>query len=324
MESNNTLTDGCGRKINYLRISVTDLCNLRCKYCMPKEGVSKLSHEKIMSIEEMAQISRILAGIGIDKIRITGGEPLVKKGITRLISEIAQNANVKDIAMTTNGILLRKYAKKLREAGLKRVNISLDTLDARKYSQITRGGDLLQVLDGIEQAKRAGLSPIKINTVLIGGFNDDEIEDFVRMTMEEEIDVRFIELMPIGQAAGWSSKNFISNRAVLEKFPGLKKCNPSDKSSPAEYYRLEGAKGKVGLINPISCKFCDDCNRIRLTSDGKLKLCLHSDYEIDIINPFRRGEDIKEIVVNELSKKPKSHHLEDGDIIKRNMVQIGG
>ena len=291
---------------------------------MPEEGVSKLSHEDVMSIEEMSRISNILADMGIDKIRITGGEPLVKKGVIRLIREISQNANVKDIAMTTNGMLLGKYAKKLKDAGLKRVNISLDTMDNEKYSHITRGGDLSRVLDGIEKAKNAGLSPIKINTVLIGGFNDDEIEDFVNMTRYEEIDVRFIELMPIGQAAGWASGNFISNKTVLEKVPGLKKCNSSDKSSPAEYYRLEGAKGKVGLINPISCKFCENCNRIRLTSDGKLKLCLHSDYEIDIISPFRRGEDIKELLIQELSKKPKSHHLEDGDIIKRNMVQIGG
>ncbi len=291
---------------------------------MPEAGVSKLSHEDVMSIEEMSRISNILADMGIDKIRITGGEPLVKKGVIRLIREISQNANVKDIAMTTNGMLLGKYAKKLKDAGLKRVNISLDTMDKEKYSQITRGGDLSRVLDGIEKAKNAGLSPIKINTVLIGDFNADEIEDFVNVTKDEEIDVRFIELMPIGQAAGWASGNFISNKTVLEKVPGLKKSSSCDKSSPAEYYRLEGAKGKVGLINPISCKFCENCNRIRLTSDGKLKLCLHSDYEIDIISPFRRGEDIKELLIQELSKKPKSHHLEDGDIIKRNMVQIGG
>lgn len=318
------MKDSFGRRINYLRISVTDLCNLRCKYCMPEKGIYKTSHKDILSLEEIEEIAKVFVSLGIDKIRITGGEPLIRRGIINLIERIAKLDGLKDFAMTTNGILLKKYARDLKNSGLKRVNISLDTLNEIKYSKITRGGKLSDVLDGIEEAKKVGLSPIKINTVLIGRFNDDEIENFVNLTKKEQIDVRFIELMPIGEASNWNFENFISNKIVLDKVNELIRIENSDISSPATYFKIPDGKGKVGLINPISCKFCDSCNRIRLTSHGKLKLCLHHNEEIDLKALIRDGQDIRKIIIDSINKKPQSHRLEKGKYINKNMVQIGG
>ena len=317
------MKDLFGREINYLRISVTDLCNLRCQYCMPGTGVCKLEHDDVLTIEEFYEIAKAFVELGVKKIRITGGEPLVKNGIVELVEKIA-SLGLDDLAMTTNGLLLPKYAESLKRAGLDRVNISLDTLNPEKYEEITRGGSLLEVLEGIEIAKSVGLTPIKINTVLIGDFNTDEIENFVYITKEENIDVRFIELMPIGEASEWASKKFVSNDLVLEKVPELEKTVAVDASSPAVYYKLPGGKGKVGIINPISCKFCDACNRVRLTSTGKLKLCLHSDDEIDLRAVLRSGGDLKEFIKNSILLKPEEHHLEEGQFIKRNMNEIGG
>lgn len=318
------MKDPYGRNINYLRISVTDLCNLRCRYCMPEEGISKVEHKDILTVEEIYEIAEKFVSLGIDKIRITGGEPLIRKGIIPIVEKIGSLNGLKDFAMTTNGLLLKKYAKELKAAGLNRVNISLDTLDEEKYSYITRGGKLENVFEGIEAARNVGLTPIKINKVLIGGFNDDEIVDFVNLTKDEEIDVRFIEIMPMGQAVNWAVENFVSNEIVLEKVKDLKKVESTDKSSPAVYYKLPKAKGKIGLINPISCKFCSYCNRIRLTSEGKLKLCLHSNKEIDLKNPLRKGESIKELIINSIMEKPEAHNLEKGKYISKNMNQIGG
>ncbi|SHK19117.1 GTP 3',8-cyclase MoaA [Tepidibacter formicigenes] len=318
------MIDSYKRKINYLRISITDLCNLRCKYCMPKNGISKIDHNEVLRLEEIEKITKVFVDLGINKIRITGGEPLVRRGVLNLIEKIGKIDKVKDFALTTNGLLLKKYAKDLKNAGLNRVNISLDTLNEEKYREITRGGNLKDLIKGIKEAKKVGLTPIKLNTVLIGGFNENEIYDFVNLTKNEEIDVRFIELMPIGEAKGWSLDKFIPNSRVLECIKDLKEIKRDDISSPANYYKLSNGKGKVGFINPISCKFCDNCNRVRLTCDGKLKLCLHSNEEIDLKTPLRNGEDLKEIIINSINKKPKSHHLEDGEYIKRNMVAIGG
>jgi len=324
MDNKNMLFDSYGRRLNYLRISVTDLCNLRCMYCMPQEGIQKLAHHEVMTLEELLEVAGALVELGIDKIRITGGEPLVRKGIVSLIKELSQYDGLREIAMTTNGILLGRYAAELKAAGLKRVNISVDTLDPEKYEKITRGGNLEMVLEGIKEAQRVGLGPIKLNTVLIGGFNDDEIEKFVALTADNNIDVRFIELMPIGQASGWSVEKFISNAEVLRKVPSLEKIESNDISSPAEYYRIPGALGRVGLINPITCKFCENCNRIRLTSDGKLKLCLHSDREVDLAETLGSGGDIKDTILKEIKNKPKEHKLEDGEYTKRDMFKIGG
>lgn len=318
------MKDLFGRNISYLRISVTDLCNLRCKYCMPEEGICKTNHKDILSVEEIVEIARVFEGLGIKKIRITGGEPLIRKGIVDIFRGIGKLEGIEDLAMTTNGILLKKHAKDLKSAGLDRVNISLDTLDEKKYSHITRGGKLKDVMEGIEAAKEIGLTPIKINTVLVGGFNDDEIEDFVRLTEKEEIDVRFIELMPIGEAIKYESKHFVSNQIVLEKVPRLMEIEREDISSPAVYYKLPNGRGKVGLINPISCKFCAYCNRVRLTAQGKLKLCLHSNDEIDLKAALRRGENIERLIVKAIKQKPESHRLEEGEYIFKKMYQIGG
>ncbi len=319
------MKDRYERKIEYLRVSVTDRCNLRCRYCMPKEGIEdKKPHRDILTLEEIYEIVKASTLLGIKKVRITGGEPLTRKGIPGLIKKISQLNSIKDIAMTTNGILLKTYARELKEAGLSRVNISLDTMNEEKYKYITRFGSLKDVLDGINESKKAGLLPIKINTVLIGGFNDDEIEDFVNLTINEDIHVRFIELMPIGQAANWAKENFAPNTLVLDKFASLKPIPREDKSSPAEYYKLPGARGTVGLINPISHQFCGNCNRIRLTADGKIKPCLHSDRELDVKEALRSGEDITKIIESSIWVKPKMHHLNEGESIKRDMMRIGG
>lgn len=318
------MIDSYGRKINYLRMSVTELCNLRCKYCMPKNGIQKCSHNNILRIEELLEIAKSFVNMGIDKIRITGGEPLVRKGVLDLIKGISKMEKVKDLAMTTNGIRLKEYAKKLKEAGLNRVNISLDTMNKDKYKDITNGGDIKKVLDGIKEAEKVGLTPIKLNVVLIKDFNEDEIEDFINLTKDNEIDVRFIELMPIGELKYWALNKYLSNKIVLEKNKNLMKIENEDKSSPAKYYKLPNAKGRVGIINPISCKFCKNCNRLRLTADGKIKTCLHSDDEIDIGKILRNGESLEEEIVNIVKSKPKEHNLEDGSYIDRVMTTIGG
>lgn len=318
------MKDSFGREINYLRVSLTDRCNLRCEYCMPEEGIEKVKHKDILSLEDTYEIIKAFVDLGIDKIRFTGGEPLVRLGVVDLISKVSKLEGVKEIAMTTNGVLLEKYAKDLKEAGLTRVNISLDTLNEAKYREITRGGELQKVLNGIRAAKEAGLTPIKLNTVLIGGFNEDEIPSIINLTRDEEIDVRFIELMPIGEAAGFAKEKFIPNSRILDAVKGLMPLESREKSSPALYYRLPGAKGKVGIINPISCKFCKDCNRVRLTSTGMLKLCLHSNREIDLKEHLRDKADLSQIIRDAIYTKEEEHHLEDKEYITRNMNQIGG
>lgn len=320
------MLDAEGREISYLRISVTDLCNLRCRYCIPEEGVVKKCHSDILSVEEIEEIVKVSSELGVKKIRLTGGEPLVRKGIVELVRKISSVPGINEVALTTNGILLKKYAKPLKEAGLKRVNISIDTLQKKKYEYITKGGNLQDVLDGIKAAKEAGLYPLKFNVVLIKGFNDDEIESFVNLTLENEVDIRFIELMPIGENGDWAQSHFIPNTIVLDKNPDLIPVASKDKSAPARHYKLPGAKGRVGLINPISSHFCSSCNRIRLTADGKIKPCLHSNEEIDIRSTLRQDGDILPIITKAIKVKPKQHHMNEEDYtpIDREMVQIGG
>jgi cyclic pyranopterin phosphate synthase len=319
------MKDSHGRNIRYLRVSVTDRCNLRCKYCMPEEGVGKKKHLDILSLEEIYQIIEASEELGFDKIRLTGGEPLVRKNIEWLIKKTAALEGIKDISMTTNGILLADYAEKLKNAGLNRVNISLDTLNPEKFKAITRGGNLSDVLRGIEAAIHYGLTPIKINTVLIGGFNDDEIEELADYTMNHDIHVRFIELMPIGMSASWSNEKFISNETVLERLGNLVPLE-MEPGSPSKEYRMHGAKGTIGLINPISQHFCSTCNRLRLTADGKLKPCLHSNKEIDVRKGLGNKEEIKKIIVETIDIKPREHHINDKDYkpITRDMNGIGG
>lgn len=318
------MEDRFGRKINYLRLSVTDLCNLRCQYCMPESGVEKCLHSDILSFEEIDSIVSSLVDQGINKIRVTGGEPLVRKDIITLLKKIGRHEEVTDFALTTNGLLLKEMAQQIKDAGVDRVNVSLDSLDPKKYRKMTRGGDLTQVLEGIEEAIRVGLTPIKLNVVLIGGYNDDEIKDFVHLTKERPIDVRFIELMPIGEVATWSSKHFISNKMVTETATELELLENQEPNSPAIYYTLPGAKGRVGLISPISCKFCSDCNRIRLTSNGSLKYCLHSDDSINLKQILQRKGSIEAEVNRFLLQKPQKHNIEDGLFVNHNMVSIGG
>lgn len=321
------MKDTLGRNINYLRISVTDLCNMRCRYCMPEEGISKKDHNEILSLEEIFEVVKVASALGVNKVRITGGEPLVRKGLLKLVENIASLGTIKDLALTTNGVLLKKYAKALKEAGLNRVNISLDTLNETKYEEITRGGKLSGVIEGLEEAKKVGLLPLKINVVLIGGFNDGEIREFAQLTVNEPVDVRFIELMPIGQAAGWAKTNFISNHTVKEQISELIPIYAGDRSSPAKYYRLPNGNGKVGLINPISSHFCKYCNRMRLTADGRLKPCLHSNQEVDVKLAVRNGlKDLQEILAQAILAKPAQHKLNDQDNepIHRDMFRIGG
>lgn len=326
------MKDELGRNINYLRISVTDRCNLRCRYCMPEGGIDKKGHLDMLTLEEIFEVVKVCSELGTDKIRITGGEPLVRKGITGLIDKIASLEGIKDIALTTNGILLKRLAYELKEAGLKRLNISLDTMNEERYKYITRGGNVKDVLKGIDEAIKIGLLPIKINTVLTKNFNEDEIGDFIKLTLNENIDVRFIELMPLGQAASFALEHYLPNTFVLEKFKELEPIEAADKSSPAKYYKLPGSKGRVGLINPISHKFCDNCNRIRLTADGKLKPCLHSNLEIDVKGILRDEKQndkyaaLQSAVTEAIRAKPKHHTLNDlcSKPIERDMNTIGG
>lgn len=318
------MIDGYGRKIDYLRVSVTDRCNLRCRYCMPAEGIEKIQHEAVLSLEAIENMVRAMAGLGIEKVRLTGGEPLIRGGIVSLVERLNAIPGIRELVLTTNGLLLSQMAADLKAAGLKRINISLDTLDSDKYAYMTRGGKLQDVLDGIAAAKAVGLVPIKINVVLIRGFNDHEIARFVEWTKHEPIEVRFIELMPIGEVANWSSEQFISNQAVLTAVPGLKPLGTKDPASPATMYQLEGAPGKVGLISPISCRFCDHCNRLRLTSTGQMKYCLHADEEIDL-KPYLHDIPAMQNAINAaVQLKPNHHRLEEGRVIIRNMVEVGG
>lgn len=332
---NTTLKDDYKRNINYLRISITDRCNLRCTYCMPPDGMNLLAHHDILSYEEIARIAQIAVNEGISKIRITGGEPLVRKGVVNLIDALSRLEGIKDLSMTTNGILLSEYAGPLVDAGLHRVNVSMDSLQPLLFKEITRGGDLSLVWKGIEKAQDAGLSPIKINVVAMQGFNDSEIIDFARLTITNEYQVRFIEFMPIGNGNGWHQEKYLSGlkiRTILEEHHILEPVLPSSQEGmrgPADLYRLSGAQGMIGFINPISSHFCSSCNRLRLTADGKLRPCLFADHEIDVMQPLRSDgtdEELKLLLHEALSSKPRGHTVMEPTFRKctRDMVAIGG
>jgi len=328
--------DAYNRPISYLRISVTDRCNLRCVYCMPAEGVPWRPHDQVLRYEEIETIVQAAAELGISKVRLTGGEPLVRLGIAGLVRMIARIPGIDDLAMTTNGILLSRYAAELAEAGLQRVNVSLDTLRPERFRRITRRGRLEDVLAGIEAAREAGLGPIKINTVVIRGMNDDEVVDLARKTMEAEWwNIRFIELMPVGNGSliteAWE-QNVVTARQVREQIESaLGKLEPAKMSvggGPARYYHLPGAKGTVGFITPISEHFCYRCNRLRLTADGQLRPCLLSDQEIDLRTPLRQGADVAEVkalLLKGIESKPMQHHLDECQLPEeRAMSEIGG
>ena len=268
------MIDKLGRDITYLRISLTDKCNLRCRYCMPEEGVCKRSHYEMMSEDEVVTAVEVAASLGIHKIRLTGGEPLVKKNIVSICRRIAAVEGIREVCLTTNGILLPQLGKQLREAGVSRLNLSLDTLNPQKYSYITRIGQLQQFEAGLKAALEAGFDKVKLNAVLIGGFNDDEIEDLAALTVKYPVDMRFIELMPIQDHDEFGESAYVPYSKVLEKLPNAVPV-PKD-GGVAKLYRLPGAKGNIGLISPINAHFCGECNRLRLTADGKLKPCLHA------------------------------------------------
>ena len=325
------MKDKYNREIKYLRVSLTELCNLRCRYCMPEDGVCKKSHEDMLTQEEILNVIKAASKLGITKIRLTGGEPLVKKNIVDIVREIKKIDGIEEICMTTNGVLLDKYALDLKNAGLDRVNISLDTLDNDKFKYITRIGNLDTTLKSIDKAIEVGFKKIKINVVLIGGFNDDEIIDFTKLTFEKPIDVRFIELMPMYDSGDFGENAYISYNDVLDKikkyYDGkneIKKID-SNKGSVAKLYHIDGALGNIGFISPVNDHFCADCNRIRLTADGKIKPCLHSNQEI-LVKGLKEDE-IVEKIKEAIYSKPEKHDIlsyTSRSHAERNMNQIGG
>jgi cyclic pyranopterin phosphate synthase len=322
------LLDSFGRSINYLRVSVTDRCNLRCLYCMPPEGVMQIPHSEILSYEEIRTVVQAAAELGICKIRLTGGESLVRAQLPELIRMLSQIAGIQELSLTTNGIVLKKYALELKQAGLSRVNVSLDTLRPDRFRYITRQGELKDVLEGIEAAKKTGFDPVKINTVIMRGINDDETLGFATMTYEDGWHVRFIELMPFkGMVEFVPSVELRQHISLLGK---LESCTSMTGNGPAIYYRLAGANGTIGFISPLTeLSFCSRCNRMRLTPDGKLRLCLLGEDEIDLKMPLRNNasiEELKHLILKAIASKPEHHNLEGGNVrvVKRKMSQIGG
>jgi cyclic pyranopterin phosphate synthase len=323
------LFDSFQRPINYLRISVTDRCNLRCVYCMPEEGVSLMSHNDILTYEEIHTVVKAAAELGIDKVRLTGGEPLVRLGLPELVRMLAGIKTIDDISLTTNGILLAGQAAALKGAGLRRVNISLDTLKADRFRQITRCGKLDDALEGIEVAKSVGLNPVKINVVVMAGVNDDELPDFARKTISDGWHVRFIELMPLNDEPAAARLVPVSEmRRRIELLGRLEPSQVSAGNGPAKYFRLPGAAGTIGFITPVTEHFCYHCNRLRLTADGKLRPCLLSEQEIDLREPLRRGAsaaELKSLIAEAIAQKPQRHHLAEGGKTRgRPFSQVGG
>lgn len=314
------MRDQYGRTVDYLRLSVTDLCNYRCRYCMDSQGVEKRPHREILSVEECVEIGAAAAACGIRKIRLTGGEPLVRRGLLDICRGLRALPGLEELCLTTNGSLLPQLAGPLREAGVDRLNISLDSLRPDRFAHLTRLGRLEDVLSGIRAAEEAGFSDLKLDTVLIGGFNDDEAGDFLRLTLEHPWEVRFIELMPMGPCASWEKSCFLPGDQILKRYPTLQQI-PSE--GVARRYRLPGAAGTVGLISPLSHDFCGVCRRIRVTADGKLKGCLHSAEEL----PLRglHGEALEAAIRAGIAQKPPRHHLtERPSDTPRTMNQIGG
>lgn len=332
------MKDGQGRQIDYLRISLTDRCNLRCIYCMPEHGVKSIPHESVLTLEEVHKAIECASQLGIKHIRFTGGEPTVRKGLLSLIERTAQTPGIESVALTTNAILLPGMAADLKAAGLSRVNISLDTLDTEQYRFITRLGNLDDALKGIEAALSAGLFPVKLNTVVVRSLNQDLLS-FARLTVDAPLHVRFIEYMPIGSGedcggCGWGPADVAPAKEIIETISaqaqsiGLGSLQPAiatpDGWGPAQYYRLPGAQGTVGVISAISNHFCASCNRLRLTADGKIKPCLFSDTEYDIRSELRKGseEEVLSAFKAALLHKPSGHEHRVGT--RRMMSQVGG
>ena len=327
--------DKFDREINYLRVSITDRCNLHCNYCRPKEGISLKGHSDILRYEEIIRIVSIAVKMGLIKVRITGGEPLVRRGFIEFIAALKKINGLQDISLTTNGILLEQYAQDIFDAGIHRINISLDSLNKEKYFQITNGGSLDAVLRGIAKAEQIGFSPIKINAVAIKGFNDDEVLDFAKLAVDKPFQVRFIELMPMGQSNGYG-EDYLPMSQLIQKISAKYeleqlKVKESKSAGPATIFRIKGGRGELGFINPVSSHFCSTCNRLRLTADGRLRACLLKEDEIDLKKEL--SDNCSDAVLESLIKeaillKPKHHDLDCSDRhlkkCHRDMSEIGG
>lgn len=327
------LIDPFGRAITYLRISITDRCNLRCAYCQPASGLKWLPPQELLTVDEIVHVVQTAASLGISKVRLTGGEPLVRPDLLKIVEAIAGIQGITDLSLTTNAILLEPMAQKLAQAGLKRVNISLDTLDAEKFHRVTRFGDFSAAWNGIMAAEAAGLKPIKLNTVVMGGFNEDEIPALARLSLDHPWHIRFIELMPVANQQDWGE----SLPAVEKRYFSVQKMHSmlSDLtleavptpggSGPERTFRIPGAPGTVGFISPLGDHFCNKCNRLRLTADGRLRSCLLVDKELSLRDALKQRKDLKTLIEKAVAEKPQGHELKDHNCPEtRCMSQIGG
>ena len=322
--------DSYGRRVRYLRISLTDACNLRCVYCMPEHMQFRPRHE-LMSDEEIVFLVNVAASLGVDKIRLTGGEPTIRPGVVELVRQISAIPGIRDVAMTTNALLLHDLAQPLADAGLNRVNISIDTIDPERFRRITRWGDIEDVWRGIDASERAGLRPVKLNCVVTRGFNEEDVIDLARLTLEKEWEVRFIEMMPFGEVSDFQLSHVVSFREIRQKvesvFGGLEEAT-YDYIDPSRPFRIPGATGTLGFISSVTEPFCQGCGRVRLTADGKLRLCLLRDDEVDLLEPLRDGagfDKIRALMKEGAFHKPWGHGLASGVFAEdRAMNQIGG
>ena len=326
------LTDGFDRAVTYLRVSVTDKCNLRCVYCMPESGLTWLRRDEILSYEEIVELVRAAASVGVRSVRLSGGEPLVRRNLDRLVAALTALDGIGDVALSTNGLLLEEQLPALAAAGLGRVNVSLDTLRPDRFRQIARRDGLAAVLRGIDAAVAAGLTPLKINCVVMRGQNDDELEDFARLTFERAVYVRFIEVMPVHENLGLARSAYVSSDEILERVSRLRRLEPVEGppgNGPARYFAYPGAAGAVGVISPLSHDYCERCNRVRLTADGRLRLCLFGDHAVDLRGPLRSGAgtgELAAILRASMLIKPERHHLRLGEASSRMRAfsEIGG
>lgn len=323
--------DRFGRKIHYLRISLTDHCNLRCVYCMP-EDMTFHPNADLMQDDEVLKLVRMFASLGFDKYRLTGGEPTVRAHVVDLVREIAQTPGVRSLSMTTNGVLLKKLAGPLADAGLQRVNISLDTLNPEKFNKLTRWGKIGQVWEGVQAAEEAGLTPVKLNAVVVRGYNEEDVADLARLSMDRAWQVRFIEMMPFGGATDLQTHQLVTSEEVRQRIEDtigpLEIANNGELDGEARVYRIPGAKGNVGFISSVTSPFCAACTRARLTADGRLRLCLLREGEVDLLTPLRGGatlEELRSLILDGIWYKPWGHGLADGVIpLNRIMSEIGG